>query len=188
MLVAYGSETSGHRRRLRLPRENVDDWNFDGFSSKTPIETSSFRRNIFQLKIADEQEVERFYVTRFEDLQITACTLIANTFIKVLEPKKFLFFPYSKGNISAPPWWPATKSVRHREPPELLENGKNFSHSIECIVELTNRRTNTALGPYSTTGYSATSHAESNRPKHGPHCQDLGMCHIRSIVRLVYGL
>ena len=133
MCIAYGSESSGHRRRLRLPKENADDWNSD-YSSRKSLKTTSLRRSIFQLKIGDEQAVEKFYVTRFKDLQITACTLIANTFVKVLEPQKFLFFPYSKGNISAPPWWPATKSVRHKEPSELHASGKNAPHNIERCV------------------------------------------------------
>jgi len=82
------------------------------------------RRNTFQLIVGDEEEVERFYVTRFKDLQQFACQLIAKVFIKCLEPKKQAHFPYHKGNISAPPWWPPLNSVRHREPEHLLKPGE----------------------------------------------------------------
>lgn len=186
VILAYGSDTSGHRRYLKLPKDNADDWNSDDSSSKTPIETSSFRRSIFQLKIGDEQEVERFYVTRFKDLQIGACTLIANAFIKVIEPKKFLFSPYSKGNIAAPPWWPATKTVRHKEPSELSEAGKLIASIIEHSFKLTICRTNPTVGPYSPTCHSTTGYAKPNCSKYGPDCKNIGKCSIRCIIWLVH--
>jgi hypothetical protein len=80
-----------------------------------------------QLMIGDESEIERFYSVRFRDMQQSSCKLIAKAFVKLIEPKKRTHYPYTKGDIKAPPWWPDTKgnkSVRHKEPDHLLRPGK----------------------------------------------------------------
>ena len=74
----------------------------------------------------DEAEVQRFYFARFEDMNQSACKVIAKAFVKLVEPKKQARYPYIEGDIKAPPWWPNTRgesSVRHKEPDHLPKLG-----------------------------------------------------------------
>jgi hypothetical protein len=64
-------------------------------------------------------------------MQQSACKIIGKAFVKLIEPKKQTYYPYTKGNAQAPPWWPDTKgkgSVRHKEPDHLPKLGE-FQYS-----------------------------------------------------------
>ncbi|EIW69431.1 hypothetical protein TREMEDRAFT_71620 [Tremella mesenterica DSM 1558] len=61
--------------------------------------------------------VEDYYNTRFNALQQATCKLVVKAWIKVIEPKKQMKFPYNKGEEYRPAWWP--EGVKHREPDHL---------------------------------------------------------------------
>ena len=85
-----------------------------------------------QLAIGEEAEVERFYFSCFEDMKQSSCKIMAKAFVKLIEPKKQTHYPYTKGDIKTPPWWPDTKgdsSVRHREPDHISKPG-----GLHCVV------------------------------------------------------
>ena len=58
-----------------------------------------------------------YYTSRFAALQQATCKLVVKAWIKVIEPKKQMKFPYNKGEDVKPAWWP--EGVRHREPDHL---------------------------------------------------------------------
>jgi hypothetical protein len=82
-----------------------------------------------QLVIQDSKEVFAFYVTRFKDMQQSACKIMGKAFVKLVEPKKQTHYPYTRGDEAAPPWWPIRPGeeshVRHKEPDHLLKPGKS---------------------------------------------------------------
>jgi hypothetical protein len=80
-----------------------------------------------QLQIGNDDEVEKFYSTRFKDMRQSACKVMAGIWVKLLEPKQQTHHPYTKGDGSAPPWWPPTTGVNHvryKETNHLLKPGK----------------------------------------------------------------
>lgn len=73
-------------------------------------------------------DIETYYTTRFAALQQHTCKLVVKAWIKVIEPKKQMKFPYNKGEELKPAWWP--EGVRHREPDHLSKTGE----SLGCTV------------------------------------------------------
>ena len=113
------SATDGKRKR-EISSPSCDSYP-DGDSITTPA------RKTRRLVISDEAGVECFYLVRFKEMQQSACKIMGKAFVKFVEPKKQSHYPYSKGDIAAPPWWPDTKgnrSVRHKEPDHLLRPGE----------------------------------------------------------------
>jgi hypothetical protein len=100
-------------------------------SDATPLPV----QKIEQLAINDEAEVQQFYFARFDDMSQSACKVIAKAFVKLVEPKKQTHYPYIKGDIKAPPWWPDTKgesSVGHKEPDHLSKPGGLHCGAIQA--------------------------------------------------------
>jgi len=67
--------------------------------------------------------VDEYYASRFTTLQQATCKLVVKAWIKVIEPKKQMKFPYNKGEDLKPAWWP--EGVRHREPDHLSKTGRS---------------------------------------------------------------
>lgn len=107
------------RKRLRGAQDDDDD--------KAAVMAHSTRTR--ELRIADTEEVTKFFEGRFRDLQQAACKIIAKAFVKVVEPRKQTNFPYTGGADRAPLWWPPmpvegqTGGVKHKEPDHLLKPG-----------------------------------------------------------------
>ena len=66
--------------------------------------------------------IDNYYSSRFAALQQATCKLVVKAWIKVIEPKKQMKFPYNKGEDLKPAWWP--EGVRHREPDHLSKTGE----------------------------------------------------------------
>jgi hypothetical protein len=84
----------------------------------------------------DKGLLRRYYEQAFETLQQTNCRVVAKAWVKMIEPRKKLQFPYNGRKIvegktiqfspeeTKPPWWPP--GVRHREPDHLPKTGKKI--------------------------------------------------------------
>jgi hypothetical protein len=70
-------------------------------------------------------DIEKYYESRFNDIQQNACKLICKNWVKIIEPKKQINHPYNGGEASRPDWWPTLS--RHREPDHLSKQG-TFVH------------------------------------------------------------
>ncbi|OKL55597.1 hypothetical protein UA08_09133 [Talaromyces atroroseus] len=81
------------------------------------------------LQIADTKKVTKFYTMAFKQLQQLNCRLLAKTFIKLIEPRKQVGYPYKGGEGTKPDWWP--HDVRHREPDHLRKPER-----VELLVHL----------------------------------------------------
>ncbi|KAL5319401.1 hypothetical protein ACEPPN_012453 [Leptodophora sp. 'Broadleaf-Isolate-01'] len=117
---------SAQKRRRQQPH-----WNSDSSESEeellAPLPVNTKQRPT-TLRIGNDKELEKFYHARFQEIQTVPCKIMAKAFVKVVEPRKQSRYPYSKGQINAPPWWPAlsgTNSVRHKEPDHLFKQGKD---------------------------------------------------------------
>ncbi|CZR51410.1 uncharacterized protein PAC_01285 [Phialocephala subalpina] len=90
--------------------------------------------------IRNSEEVEKFYIARFNDMQHGSSRMMARAFVELLEPQKQRHYPYAKGNDKAPPWWPKTtgeKRVQHEEPDQLLkpERVRLLVHILRMVLE-----------------------------------------------------
>lgn len=90
------------------------------------------------LRVGDRDMMRRYYEKAFEDFQQLNCRAIAKSYIKLVEPRKQVHFPYNGRKVIAgvtqrvspeltkPGWWPA--DVLHKEPDHLLKNGKYLTY------------------------------------------------------------
>ncbi|KAJ6039580.1 hypothetical protein N7444_008485 [Penicillium canescens] len=88
------------------------------------------------VSVKDRDILALYYMKAFEDLQQTNCRILAKAYIKLVEPRKQVNYPYNGRKIVAmaprqfdpemtkPPWWPS--GVSHREPDHLAKNAFSF--------------------------------------------------------------
>ncbi|KAL2869789.1 uncharacterized protein BJX67DRAFT_370607 [Aspergillus lucknowensis] len=81
------------------------------------------------LSIGSQGLLRRYYAKAFDSLQQTNCRILAKAYIKLVEPRKQVNYPYNGRKIisgtpqqfdpeaTKPSWWPA--GVTHREPDHL---------------------------------------------------------------------
>ncbi|KAJ5769599.1 hypothetical protein N7520_004158 [Penicillium odoratum] len=92
------------------------------------------------INIRDKDFLRRYYEKVFQNLQQTNCRVLAKAYIKLVEPRKQVNYPYNGRKIvdgrtqqlnpeeTKPPWWPS--GVSHREPDHLPKAGKKDSHGF----------------------------------------------------------
>ncbi|WWC89976.1 uncharacterized protein L201_004905 [Kwoniella dendrophila CBS 6074] len=90
-------------------------------ASASTTTTSSIPMQTITLK---PDEIENFYMDRFTNLQQQTCKLVVKAWIKIIEPKKQMKFPYNKGEEFKPQWWP--EGVKHREPDHLPKDERKL--------------------------------------------------------------
>ncbi|KAJ5302202.1 hypothetical protein N7508_007065 [Penicillium antarcticum] len=81
------------------------------------------------IPVGNASLLRRYYEKVFENLQQTNCRILAKVYVRLVEPRKQVKFPYNgRKNVAGvthqlspdetkPPWWPI--EVRHREPDHL---------------------------------------------------------------------
>ncbi|KAH9206561.1 hypothetical protein DL95DRAFT_469495 [Leptodontidium sp. 2 PMI_412] len=139
----WDSDESGEFIAAQKRRRRQPHWNSDSEESEEELLTPlpNPKQKPTTLRIGNNKELEKFYQARLTDLQTLPCKILAKAFVKVVEPRKSSRYPYSKGQISAPPWWPAlsgTVSVRHKDPDHLFkpERIRLLVHILRMAVEL----------------------------------------------------
>lgn len=87
--------------------------------------------------------LRRYYEKAFDSLQQINCRILAKAYIKLVEPRKQVNYPYNGRKIisgssqqfdpelTKPAWWPA--GVTHREPDHLLKAGVFYPRFAPCI-------------------------------------------------------
>ncbi|KAJ5464912.1 uncharacterized protein N7458_000598 [Penicillium daleae] len=83
------------------------------------------------ISIRDKYFLRQYYEKAFQNLQQINCRVLAKAYVKLVEPRKQVHYPYNGRKIVAgrtqqlepdgtkPPWWPS--GVNHREPDHLLK-------------------------------------------------------------------
>ena len=74
------------------------------------------------LTLANDQ-LDTYYTDRFAAMQQNTCKLVVKQWIKIIEPKKQMKYPYNAGEGSKPAWWP--EGVKHKEPDHLTKIGES---------------------------------------------------------------
>ncbi|GAA5900359.1 hypothetical protein JCM8208_005338 [Rhodotorula glutinis] len=64
-------------------------------------------------------ELDAWYVERFNELWHKVDKLVCKSWIKAIEPNKSSRFQYQKGDAHKPDWWP--RELRHKEPDHLTK-------------------------------------------------------------------
>lgn len=178
-----GGSSSEYGRRFQRKYEDSDE---DELSSAKKRRFASYSRNrensnddtpipvpvkkTQQLMIGDAAEVEKFYQTRFKDMQQSSCKVMGKAFVKLVEPKKQTHHPYTKGDDKAPPWWPNTTgdhNVRHKEPDHLLKPGKSDIKVCISSLLISLPRTNSSPHPHLEDGCETCSRTT-------PDCSEVG--------------
>ena len=69
------------------------------------------------LNLNERNKIKEYLLAAFKLLRQVPCKALAKLWIKRIEPKKKTKYPYIKGNLMKPEWWPS--DVEHREPDHL---------------------------------------------------------------------
>lgn len=84
--------------------------------------------NMTALRIGDSGKIHAFYTAAFRRFHQGNCRILAKEWIRFIEPKKQVRYPY-KGDretgdpeLTKPPWWPA--GVLHKEPDHVRTERK----------------------------------------------------------------
>jgi hypothetical protein len=80
--------------------------------------------------------LEEYYGKKFDLIQQSICKVIAKAWIKVIEPKKQVNFPYQNGEKNPPPWWPV--GMRHKEPDHLSKSGRSVARTNNICADIKN--------------------------------------------------
>lgn len=106
-------------------------------SSPPPVQASGSTI----LRIGNRDLLRRYYAKAFEEFQQLNCRSIAKSYIKLVEPRKQVHFPYNgrttiagvpqrvNPEMTKPGWWPA--GVVHKEPDHLLKQGMSSSQTFD---------------------------------------------------------
>ncbi|KAJ5930231.1 hypothetical protein N7466_005724 [Penicillium verhagenii] len=93
--------------------------------------------------VRDKEFLLRYYEKVFQNLQQTNCRVLAKAYVKLVEPRKQVNYPYNGRKIvdgrtqqlnpeeTKPPWWPL--GVSHREP-DHLPKAALYSPSLEMLT------------------------------------------------------
>ncbi|KAL2792974.1 hypothetical protein BJX66DRAFT_235256 [Aspergillus keveii] len=86
------------------------------------------------LPVKNHALLRKYYEKAFQSLKQANCRILAKAYIKLVEPRKQVNFPYNGRKVisgipqqldpetTKPPWWPT--EVVHREPDHLLKAGR----------------------------------------------------------------
>ena len=104
-------------------RRSVSDDSFhDSFSDSVEELPAYSPTDMIELAIGDTEKVLAYYENAFKRFQQLNCRNIAKAFIKEIEPRKQVKYPYNGGRSgdpesTKPVWWPL--GVIHKEPDHL---------------------------------------------------------------------
>lgn len=134
------SRRHGRRRDLRLQESTIPDLSYETLSLPSPSASV--------IRVDDEARLKKYYEKAFDSFQQLNCRVIAKAFIKLVEPRKQVNYPYNGRRASSspggerradpeltkPPWWPV--GVTHKEPDHLLKPGTGDVLSISMLSEI----------------------------------------------------
>ncbi|KAJ5414924.1 hypothetical protein N7509_000022 [Penicillium cosmopolitanum] len=108
-------------------------------------EEHSFDVQTATISVKNKVVLRQYYEKVFQNLQQTNCRVIAKAYIKLVEPRKQIQYPYNGRKAMAgktqqfspeetkPPWWPL--GVSHREP-DHLPKAERIALLIHILCEL----------------------------------------------------
>ena len=122
------------RRRARIEKQDSNSWAASSSATAQLHATT-------QLPLSQQDLLRQYYEKVFQNLQQENCRVIAKIYVKLVEPRKQVHYPYNGRKLvegkkqqfnpeeTRPPWWPL--GVTHREPDHLPKSGR--SRSTRCF-------------------------------------------------------
>ncbi|KAJ5743348.1 hypothetical protein N7533_010450 [Penicillium manginii] len=132
-IMFFKWQSNQHRRKRQCPTAR------DHLSSSSCASPSAPLGTVLQ--ISDRKILRQYYKRAFEDFQQLNCRSIAKSYIKLIEPRKQIHFPYNGRRVisgvsqktdpelTKPGWWP--EGVKHKEPDHLLKRDR-----LELLVHI----------------------------------------------------
>ncbi|SMN21120.1 similar to Naumovozyma castellii NCAS_0B03720 hypothetical protein [Maudiozyma saulgeensis] len=124
----------------------IDIANIEYISQGLRVERNNEFLTTILLKVDNQNEIKNYIFDSLKYLRQIPCKMLAKLWIKFIEPKKKIQYPYIGGDDTKPNWWPT--NIQHREPdhlqkPERLELMYHILvhvlpdiYSLEFIIEL----------------------------------------------------
>ncbi|KAJ5292318.1 uncharacterized protein N7443_008271 [Penicillium atrosanguineum] len=157
--VPHGAETrgvEGHGRVLMPPGPQIQPTVWPGQQESWSTQAQQRRKKPWNeelslsnqkatISIRDKDFLRGYYEKVFQNLQQTNCRVIAKAYVKLVEPRKQVNYPYNGRKIVAgrtqqlepdatkPPWWPS--GVSHREP-DHLPKAERIRLLVHVLCEL----------------------------------------------------
>ncbi|PGG96238.1 hypothetical protein AJ80_09852 [Polytolypa hystricis UAMH7299] len=148
--IRYSSSLSLQTGHSHL--EDFKKWFADALQMVPGYDTKSPKtrppEDLKELKIGDEKILDAYYTGAFKVFQQLNCRQLAKAWIRLIEPRKQVKYPYNGGKgpqgnngdpeKTKPGWWPA--GVPHREPDHLLKAARikllvHILHSHEVTAD-----------------------------------------------------
>ncbi|QLL32004.1 hypothetical protein HG536_0C01720 [Torulaspora globosa] len=104
---------------------------------------TKFNYETINLPLEDLDSLERYLKNAFKHLRQVPCKSIVKAWIKVIEPRKKTKYPYIKGELTKPDWWP--RNVQHREPDHLQKDDRMRLMTSIILAVLPDQRYRTAF-------------------------------------------
>jgi Protein of unknown function (DUF2841) len=135
-----GSISRPFRRPNKRQRSSVydfssqlsDDESNPDSSPRDPPDSDAVDAEILQIEVRDSERLAKYMVDALSEIQQINCRTLGKVWIKMIEPKKQVKYPYN-GNLknesihdpehTKPSWWP--EGVKHKEPDHLTKEGKD---------------------------------------------------------------
>lgn len=118
-LFTYGYVTTDISDKIPIELMNlIDKNNLKYVPSRTNKNCNVHNSyDVTRLHLNDTQEIKNYIFHCLKHLRQNPCKILAKLWIKAIEPKKKIKYPYINGDSAKPKWWPV--DVQHREPDHL---------------------------------------------------------------------
>ncbi|KAG0661950.1 hypothetical protein C6P45_001239 [Maudiozyma exigua] len=118
-LFAYGYVTTGISDKIPIDLVNLVDKNNLRYIPSKTTKTNNYHNiyDVTRLDLNDIQETKNYIFHCLKHLRQIPCKVLAKIWIKAIEPKKKIKYPYINGDAAKPNWWPV--DVQHKEPDHL---------------------------------------------------------------------
>lgn len=143
-----GPSVSFHPTTWPIPRESWPGWQTINPQPKKKPENEIPGLTIHDkasIAVKDTYLLRLYYEKSFYFLRQDNCRIIAKAYIKLVEPRKQVNYPYNGRKVIAgrtiqfdpedtkPPWWPS--GVSHREPDHLPKVGKRKIWHVQDLTQ-----------------------------------------------------
>lgn len=121
-LFTYGYVTTDISDKIPIELINlIDKNNLKYLPSRTNKNRNIHNSyEVTRLHLNDAQEIKNYIFHCLKHLRQIPCKILAKLWIKAIEPKKKIKYPYISGDSAKPTWWPV--DVQHREPDHLQKS------------------------------------------------------------------
>ncbi|KAL4908434.1 hypothetical protein BDW74DRAFT_175116 [Aspergillus multicolor] len=125
------ASSSSPKSSISLPLDTSRKRKRGSLEYVMPMSITCYPRTM--LSVSNEGLLRKYYEKAFEALQQVNCRILAKAYIKLVEPRKQVNYPYNGHKVIAgvpqqfdpeetrPSWWPASEGVTHKEPDHLLK-------------------------------------------------------------------